>query len=139
MVLSPRICYSLAGLSLLAAVGCASIALAPCEGDVCYTAEPLPPEYVVGATLTLPGPGYLHNGPIVVHLLSSDAAAKFCTRHVGVFAFACSGWRPGGDMGFEIREGDIVLPAGASCVVYVPPVRWLVEHELRHCREGNWH
>lgn len=138
-MVSQKVVDGLAGLSLLAAVGCANLAIAPCEGDVCYPPEPLPPEYVVGATLTLPGPGYLHNGPIVVHVLSTTAAQKLCTRNVGVYAWACSAWRPGGDMGFAITEGDITLPAGASCVVYVPPVRWMVEHELRHCREGNWH
>ena len=130
---------ALAALTLLGA--CAGIA--PCEGEVCYGTEPM--EYQPGQVVTLDGPGYLHPGPFLVRVMTLSDSMALCAKSAGValsLPAGCTYWRipeKHGEGLQSTKDGNIIMPAGYSCVVVTPNIRWVYEHEIRHCLAGNFH
>ena len=113
---------------MIRALAVACLALAGCGA---YEALPLP--WAPGTTQE-----YAWNTRAVVHVNTQAETARLCgTAAPGVAA--CTIWREPGDPQGELRFGELVIPAGVDCAVYVYPLWGLLNHEIAHCLFGAWH
>ena len=126
-------------LSLLLLGACSFVGV--CEAGQCYGSEPV--AYKAGDVVTIPGPGYIHDGPFLVRVVSPSEAQDICRVSARtITALSCMYWREPerhGEVQQSTWDDQIVMPYGYSCVVIAPPVGFLLAHELRHCREGAFH
>lgn len=108
-----------------AAVIFALASIAPCEFDVRYR----------------PGDTATYGPRFVVHFDTPAAVSAKCNEllgQTGQTIWGCTMWRD--KEGLTATEPAYpFIPAGASCAVWTVPIAAILQHELRHCREGAWH
>ena len=88
-----------------------------------------------------PGDNVTYGPSFLVRFMTPEQAEQTC-HELGIpaEARACAFWRMSDDTSAPLEIGDgLSMPKGYKCVVITPPYQTMLDHELRHCREGDYH